>query len=388
MAGRALPQLDLSGQIQGIHDAYHLAFYRAPRAGFQDRISQCMQDFIAGVEPQTGRWIELAVSGLVQQTTFDYIVRALDAHETVAAEFTSLDRLGVALGQNTNSIYAPERLEKIRETADLSQIGGREARKMELEGVYRFDAEGIPQKARILVLDWIMMTGTTLEAIAGAIHQELPEAEVICFMLGKADHEGQNFHLNPEYFVSAESGVSPYREEAELPKRTPPPVRKTAVARMRPDTPPVKAEPKTSKRTKKFWIYLTASALFFLMLGALVPLQSRKKAPDPNEVPQVVPTLAAVPEFASTPAPAAPAEKAVSRPKWPQGVVTVPGVGLRTKASVDAKLVRNASLKQGERVSILKRQRASAGPPWLKVQTRSGKTGWVFASVVKERSSR
>ena len=388
MAGQALPQLDLSGQIQGIHDAYHLAFYRAPRAGFQDRISQCMQDFIAGVEPQTGRWIELAVSSLLQQTTFDYIVRALHAHETVAAEFTSLDRLGVALGQKTNSIYAPERLEKTRETADLSQIGGREARKMELEGVYRFDAEGIPQRARILVIDWIMMTGTTLEAIAGAIHQELPEAEVICFMLGKADHEGQNFHLNPEYFVSSENGVSPYREEAELPKRTPPPARKSATPRMRPDAPLAKAEAKASGRSRKFWVYLAASALVFLVLGALVPLQSRKKATDPNEVPQVVPTLAAVPEFASPPAPEAAVEKAVSRPKWPQGVVTVPGVGLRAKASVDAKLVRHASLKQGERVSILKRKRASAGPPWLKVQTRSGKTGWVFASVVKERSSK
>ena len=234
MAGRALPQLDLSGQIQGIHDAYHLAFYRAPRAGFQDRISQYMQDFIAGLEPQSTRWIELAVASLDQQTKFDYIVRALHGRETVAAEFTSLDRLGVAVAQKTNAIYAPERLEKSRETADLSQIGGREARKQELDGVYRFDAEGIPQEARILVIDWIMMTGTTAETVAAAIHQERPEAEVVCFVLGKADHEGQNFHLNADYFVSPVSGTPAYLED-EQSQSAPSSVQKVGPGRKRPD---------------------------------------------------------------------------------------------------------------------------------------------------------
>jgi hypothetical protein len=386
MAGRALPQLDLTGQINGIHDAYHLAFYRAPRAGFQDRISQCLQDFITGTEPQTARWIELAVSSLVQQTAFDFVVRALHGRETVAAEFTSLDRLGVALAQHSNAIYAPERLEKTRETADLNQIGGREARKAELQGAYRFDAEGMSQKARILVVDWIMMTGTTVEAIAEAIHRELPDAEVLCFVLGKADHEGQNYHLNPEYFVSPQSGIPPYLEDEGPRKNAPGTPRSIGSSGRRPGAPPTKAPSKVSNRTVKFWSYLGASAFIFLVLGALVPLQSRKKATDPNEVPNVVPAVAVAPQVAAAPAPVA--AKKVSKPRWPQGVVTVPGVGLRTKASVDARMVKNTSLKQGERVSILKRQPASAGPPWLKIQTRSGKTGWVFASVIKERSSK
>ena len=119
-----------------------------------------------------------------------------------------------------------------------------------------------------------------------------------------------------------------------------------------------------------------------------MPLQSRKKSTDPNEIPQVIPAVAAAPEVAPPPKSAKPASKTASKSKWPQGVVTVPGVGLRTKASIDAKLVKNASLKQGERISILNRVRPSAGPSWIKIQTRSGKTGWVFASVVKERSSK
>ena len=386
MAGRALPQLDLSGQIQGIHDAFHLAFYHAPRAGLQDRISQHVQEFIAGNEPQTTRWIELASSSLSQQTSFDFIVRAFHGRETVAAEFTSLDRLGVALSQKTNAIYAPERLEKSRETADLSQIGGREAKRMELDGVYRFDAEGIPQKARILVIDWVMMTGTTVEAIAAAIHRELPEAEVLCFVLGKTDHQGQNFHLNPEYFVSPVSGLSPFAEEMALP--SPAPVASGRPAAKRPAVATKKPERQKTNRSVKFWSYLAVSALVFLMLGALVPLQSRKKSADPNEVPQVAATVAAAPAVPPAPPAANPAVVKSKTPRWPQGVVTVPGVGLRTKASVNAGMVRNVSLKQGERVSILKREWGTAGPPWLKIQTRSGKTGWVFASVVKERSKK
>jgi len=384
MAGRALPQLDLSGQIHGIHDAYHLAFYRAPRAGFQDRISQSLQDFITGTEPHTSRWIELAVSSLTQHAAFDFVVRSLHGRETVAAEFTSLDRLGVALAQKSTMIYAPERLEKTRETADLTQIGGREARRMELDGVYRFNAEGMSQKARILVIDWIMMTGTTVEAIAAAIHRELPDAEVVCFVLGKADIQGQNYHLNPEYFSSATADVSPYTEEETPAGSVAGPPRK--LARPGPMAPPKPSAQRKPNRTMKFWSYLAASALIFLVLGALVPLQSRKKVTDPNEVPQVSAAVAAAP----APAPAAsvaPAPKKVAKNRYPQGVVTVPGVGLRISASVDARMVKKASLKQGERVSILTRQQPAAGPPWLKIQTRSGKTGWVFAAVVKERSS-
>lgn len=90
------------------------------------------------------------------------------------------------------------------------------------------------------------------------------------------------------------------------------------------------------------------------------------------------------PSPSSVPAPAPPRE---SVPTFqPDGTIDVPGVGLRKSPDIEAGTL-SGGLKKGEGVKIIGR-RSDAGPSWLKVQTRSGKTGWVFASVVKERKRR
>jgi uncharacterized protein YgiM (DUF1202 family) len=51
-------------------------------------------------------------------------------------------------------------------------------------------------------------------------------------------------------------------------------------------------------------------------------------------------------------------------------------------------MVGKTTLKSGEQVSIVKRHKPDVGPTWVQVKTKSGKTGWVFASVVQERKSK
>lgn len=71
----------------------------------------------------------------------------------------------------------------------------------------------------------------------------------------------------------------------------------------------------------------------------------------------------------------------------PTGVISVPSAALRAGPSLEAKPLK-AVVKHRERVRILKRVAASSGPDWLQVQTASGRTGWVWASVVKEAKKR
>mgnify|MGYP002069201849 CR=1 FL=1 len=80
---------------------------------------------------------------------------------------------------------------------------------------------------------------------------------------------------------------------------------------------------------------------------------------------------------------APPPEEVVQQSLRPNAVVDVPNVGLRNVPDI-ARKATFGGLKRGERVEIVKRI-SGKGPAWVKLRTKSGKVGWVFASVVRER---
>jgi hypothetical protein len=389
VTGRQLQQFDPEGTVAGIQQAYHVAFYSAERAGYQDRVSRYLSDFVQGKEPQTTRWIKLAVPLITDSASFDIIVRTLLEKEKETTEFTPLDRLCLAVAKESGAVYAPERLDKLPGVPDPGEAPGGEARKGKPGGVYQFDAEGLTGKIRVLVVDTLIRTGSTIEAIAAAIHKELPEAEVACLVLGKADSQGRNTHLNPEYFVSRKNGLSPVPEEdaepAETGRSTPSGKRRSPGRRAEVEAPADRPR-RRGKRSSRFWAYITGSAVLFLTIGAIVPLLSGSKSSALPELPVVKTSL-----WAREPAEPPPVVKAPVKKKkyWgPPGVVTVPQMGLRRNHSLGAKSVANATVRKGERVSILKRYKPSAGPRWMKIRTRKGKVGWVFASAVQEKKKR
>ncbi|MGB2960541.1 MAG: SH3 domain-containing protein [Bacteroidota bacterium] len=390
MTGRPLRQFDPNGTIAGIQEAYHVAFYRAERAGYQDMVSRYISDFVQGKEPQTTRWIKLAVPLITGSGSFDIIVRALLEKEKESTEFTPLDRLCLSVAKESGAVYAPERLEKTRTVSEADETPGREARKQQLDGLYQFDAEGLTGKARVLVVDTLLRTGSTIEAIAGAVHKELPEAEVACLVLGKVDSEEHNTHLNPEYFVSPKNGLSPVPEDggetADTGRKIP--IRHSRGPRkMSDEGAPAQRPRRRGKRSSRFWAYITGSAVLFLTLGALVPLLSGGKPAALPEMPVVTASVWAKDKPAEKATP--PRKAPVKKKYWgPPGVVTVSQMGLRQTHSLGAKSVANATVRNGEHVSILKRYKPAAGPRWMKIRTRKGKVGWVFASAVQEKKRR
>jgi hypothetical protein len=94
---------------------------------------------------------------------------------------------------------------------------------------------------------------------------------------------------------------------------------------------------------------------------------------------------------------AAPAREDVERPqpvvapnrKGPElnGVVIVPSVGLRSQPTLTAEALR-VVVRKNDRVAILERKPSGSGPGWIKIATASGKTGWVWTSVVHEARSK
>ncbi len=169
MTPQSISLLKDSEQIRGISQVYFAAYHRPTNSGRPDSISQCIQDFRKWIEPQTSRWISLVAPLICSAGPFDIIVRALGSGELTARVNGSLDRLCEVIAQQSGATYAPELLVKSRATRTLQGLGGRVAHQKELAGVYEFRGADIKASSRILVVDDIMSTGSTLEAVGSAI---------------------------------------------------------------------------------------------------------------------------------------------------------------------------------------------------------------------------
>jgi uncharacterized protein YgiM (DUF1202 family) len=139
------------------------------------------------------------------------------------------------------------------------------------------------------------------------------------------------------------------------------------------------------------WLVLVAIGAVVLVLGLIVVankagvFSAKYQGSDASVIPQPTEAPMAVPS--APPSPPAREPVAESKPKGPQGVITVPAAGLRAGPSLDSKALRK-SVRGNEHVTILKRKASSAGPDWVQIETKSGAVGWVWASVVRESRKR
>lgn len=137
--------------------------------------------------------------------------------------------------------------------------------------------------------------------------------------------------------------------------------------------------------SKKYAVFLVGALLFCIILGAAYVYTSTGTGPawylNPVEKPvEPAPIPVAPPPSKAVTVP----PKEVAKPAFqPHAVINVPSVGLRNSPDIDAK-VTSTRLTQGEGVQIVKRH-SERGPEWVQVKTKSGKVGWVFASVLTER---
>ena len=390
MTPQSIRLLKDSEQIHGISQVYFAAYHRPTSSGLQDSVSHCIQDFRQWIEPQTSRWISLVVPMICNAGPFDVIVRALRSGELAAQVNGPVDRLCEAIAQQSGALYSPELLVKTRTTRTLQGLGGRVAHQKELAGAYEFRGADIKKSSRILVVDDIMSTGSTLEAVGSAIKQSLPNSEIVGFVLGKAGM-ASNAHLDPEYFVAPEEIFMTQRKAATAVKDTSPRKsvrRRNSAQKNRKLQAPAKAPASAPARKRKTGVlmYVISIALAFVIFGAIVPLRSDKNAVplETTEFESFLPSAPAEQVVAPAVNPAKELRPTVVRKNLHPAVVTIPSVGLRTNHSVESKTVHRAAVRSGERVEIVNRY-SNGGPGWLQVRTKAGKVGWVFASVVKEQ---
>ncbi len=391
---------EVYGRIHGLEHVYFCSYHHTVRAGHQDMISQYLRDFNEGIEPQTSRWISFAAPLICSAGPFDVVVRVLRSGELAADGISTLDRLCKTIALESGATYAPGRLVKTRTTRTLQGLGGRAAHRKELDGAYVFDGTAIKAGARILVVDDILTTGSTLEVVSSAIKKSLPDSEIAGFVLGKTDAMSSNAHLDPGFFVAPEDnpGADPgeiTRMKASATRKAP--QRKSPVQKKRRPMPPAKVPVPATKEKSSVMVYVFSFALAFVILGAIVPLRSgRTTLPAESAVLESFPP----PELmsheiqqtgVSAESPRTSAENsrpAPERKNLRPGIVNVPAVGLRRNHSLESKIIPKAGVRQGEKIEIVSRFSPESGPGWLQVRTKSGKVGWIIASGVREKSAK
>jgi hypothetical protein len=184
-----------------IDAGFFLAYYHARSHGNTDYVSERLLDFKDNVEPITSKWVEIAEQELKGSISVDLTLRVLASDETTTTGGTSMDKLGRLLQTRQGILYLPNCLIKNRQTRPLKSLPKTE-RQSELAGVYDFSApHGINNNPlRILLLDDVLTTGTTIKEIKRAISEEVSNFKLILFVMGKTydswyDEDSNNTEL-------------------------------------------------------------------------------------------------------------------------------------------------------------------------------------------------
>ncbi len=388
----------------------------------QGQMAKYLLDFKSGREPQTTQWIRLASLVASHSFSCDIVVRALAAKEKVAGGATPLDKLGAAIARKTSAKYCPARLQRFN--AGL----GSEVKDPDNPGAavetFRFDKSFLPPTARVLVVGDVDTTPAAFEAMTAAIHRVLPRAEVKVFTLAWVGEHLKDERISGKYFTTSASPLSVLQreesapapeaktdvttsapavsvpdEEVEHPAESPAPAAEEVASTPAPhpselDRAPVRVRTnrhspvpfKVRTRTGSAAVAILLTGVGLVLVTSAIMLFAKKPATLEAATFNALPVMeepVVVTEKVLPPHPSSPPAEVPKKPQGPQGIVTVPSAGLRTGHSLDAKPVRG-SVRNNERVTILKRHAGDAGPGWVQIETKSGKVGWVWASVVRE----
>lgn len=181
--------------LSGDQRHYYLCHYKSKAAG-SDHLSQSLLRFKSGCEVDVEAWCSCATEELkkLELPENTLILRALSSSETFVTVNIGLDRLGARLQEELKVHYEPGLLTKSKLTQPLKQLSKTE-RQTELANTYQFRTTNHKEWSTILILDDILTTGATLQAITTAIKQKLSKIRILGFSLALSERTST---LNPE----------------------------------------------------------------------------------------------------------------------------------------------------------------------------------------------
>lgn len=188
-------------------ESWYLCYYVPyPEHKKADIVTNALIDFKEGEDYAVDAWTSIVVQELkAKGIKFDIVVRALSSKELKASGDKPMDHLGKNLVANIGGVYLPAALTKTAVTTPMHKIKKAVDRASELDGKYKCGFKTtVPANSRILILDDISTSGTTLTKIREAIIAKVPTAKIHVLTLGRTRREPDiNDHFDTAPFISS-----------------------------------------------------------------------------------------------------------------------------------------------------------------------------------------
>lgn len=167
-------------------ETYYLHSYFPKASGKEDFQSDRILNFKNGVADDVKYYCdESKKKFLSNRQKYDIIIRALGSNEiSVANGSKPLDKLCIEISKVTNAQYRPEVVSKTRTTRPL-KVQNLEERKNEIKNVYKLNTHENLNHKKILIVDDIRTSGTTISEITKTIKNKYPNSIIDSFCLAQ-----------------------------------------------------------------------------------------------------------------------------------------------------------------------------------------------------------
>lgn len=178
-----------SHHCDGLIECWYLYYYFKYRT-HNDYLSFKLMDYKGDKEAQIEIFSRLAADAFAKDgLKFDHVVRVLGSEETTPKATSRIIPVAKAIVTATGASYIPQLLYKTRKTKPLKNMTQAQ-REAELEGVYVANEGYNLDGKKVLIVDDIATTGTTMSFVAKAILEQYPEAQLYGFSLAHTQNFG------------------------------------------------------------------------------------------------------------------------------------------------------------------------------------------------------
>jgi hypothetical protein len=182
VAGNKFPRKDA---IPSSHSRYYIP--KKHTNGIYDVISKELLSFKDGNKKSIEFWKSI-VKQEFENKSYDYVVRVLSSNELKASGRKPLDAIGETIASLTGAIYDKSVLSKSRITEELKYMNKQE-RIAEISDVYQVSSRLDFSSKRVLIIDDVTTTGTTIKAVAKALKQRTQSIKLHSYCLCKTSDD-------------------------------------------------------------------------------------------------------------------------------------------------------------------------------------------------------
>jgi HAD superfamily hydrolase (TIGR01509 family) len=171
--------------IPSSHSRYYIP--KKHTNGIYDETSKELLSFKDGNKKSIEFWKSI-VRQEFENKSYDYVVRVLSSNELTARGRKPLDAIGETIASLTGAIYDKSVLSKSRITEELKYMNKQE-RIAEISDVYQVSSRLDFSSKRVLIIDDVTTTGTTIKAVAKALKQHTQSIKLHGYCLCKTSDD-------------------------------------------------------------------------------------------------------------------------------------------------------------------------------------------------------